>query len=47
MPIMRSSVLCGSQSGALVPDMHGSVLESRNIEILDTHVSHHDLGGCV
>ena len=47
MPIMRSAVLCGSRSGDLVPDLHGSVPESGDIGILATHVSHHDLGGCV
>ena len=40
MPIMRSTVLCGSHSGDLVPDLHGSVPESGDIEILDTHVSY-------
>ena len=47
MPVMRSAVLCGFHSGDLVPDLHGSVLESEDIEILATHVSHHDLGVCV
>ena len=42
VPIMRSAVLCGSHSGDLVPDLHGSVAESRDIEILATHVSHHE-----
>ena len=42
MPIMRSAVLCGSRSGDLVPDLYGSVAESRDIEILATHVSHHE-----
>ena len=42
MPIMRSAVLCGSYSGDLVPDLHSSVLESRDIEILATRVSHCD-----
>ena len=42
MPIMRSTVLCGSHSGDLVPDLHGSVPESGDIEILDTHVSYCD-----
>ena len=45
MPIMRSAILCGSYSGDLVPDPHYSVPESGDIEILDTHVSPHDLGG--
>ena len=47
MPIMRSAVLCGSHSGDLVPDLHGSVPESGDIEILATHVSHHDLCVCL
>ena len=42
MPIMRSAVLCGPHSGDLVPDLHGSVSESGDIETLATHVSHHD-----
>ena len=42
MPITRSAVLCGSHSGDLVPDLHGSVPESGDIEILDTHVSYCD-----
>ena len=42
MPIMTSTVLCGSHSGDLVPDLHGSVLELGDIEILDTHVSYCD-----
>ena len=42
MPIMRSAVLCGSHSGDLVPDLHGSVPESGDFEILDTHVSYCD-----
>ena len=42
MPIMRSAVLCGSHSGDLVPDLHGPVPESGDIEILDTHVSYCD-----
>ena len=42
MPVMRSAVLCGSHSGDLVPDLHGSVPESGDIEILDTHVSYYD-----
>ena len=42
MPIRRSAVLCGSRSGDLVPDLHGSVPESGDIEILDTHVSYCD-----
>ena len=42
MLIMTSTVLCGSHSGDLVPDLHGSVLESGDIEILDTHVSYFD-----
>ena len=42
MPIMRSTVLCGSHSGDLVPDLHGSVSESGDIEILATHVSYCD-----
>ena len=41
MPIMTSAVLSGSHSVGLVPDPHGSVLESVDIEILATHVSHH------
>ena len=41
MPIMTSAVLSGSHSVGLVPDQHGSVSESGNIEILATHVSHH------
>ena len=40
MPIMRSAVFCGS--GDLVPDLHGSVPESGDIEILATHVSYCD-----
>ena len=40
VPIMRSAVLCGSYSGAIVPDPHDSVSESGDIEILDTHVSY-------
>ena len=40
--IMRSAVLCGSHSGDLVPDLHGPVLESGDIEIPDTHVSYCD-----
>ena len=47
MPIMRSAVLCVSHSGDLVPDPQCSVPESRDIEILATHVSHYDLGMCV
>ena len=47
MPIMRSAVLCGSHSGDLVPDPQCSVPESADLEILATHVSHHDLGMCV
>ena len=39
MPIARSAELCGSRSGDLVPDLRGSVPESGDIEILDTHVS--------
>ena len=46
-PIMRSAVLCVSHSGDLVPDPQCSVPESRDIEILATHVSHYDLGMCV
>ena len=42
MLIMASTVLCGSHSGDLVPELHGSVLESGDIEILDTHVSYCD-----
>ena len=38
---MTSAVLSASHSGGLVPDPHGAVLESGNIEILATHVSHH------
>ena len=34
--------MCGSHSGALVPDLHGPVPESGDIEILDTHVSYCD-----
>ena len=37
---MRSAVFCGSHSGGLVPDLHGSVPEFGDIEILDTHVSY-------
>ena len=37
MPIMRSAVLSGPDSGDLVPDLHGSVPESG-----DTHVSYCD-----
>ena len=40
MPIM-TSVVSGSHSGGLVPDPDNSVLESGDIEILATHVSHH------
>jgi len=40
MPIMTYAVLSGSHSVSLVPDPHSSVLESRDIEILATHVSH-------
>ena len=39
MPIMRSAVLCGSHSGDIVPNPHGSVPD---IEIVDTHVSYCD-----
>ena len=42
MTITRSAELCGSHSGNLVPNPHGSVLESGNIEIVDTHVSYCD-----
>ncbi len=42
MPIMRSAVMCGSHSGDLVPDLHGPLLESGDIEISDTHVSYCD-----
>ena len=42
MPIMRSTVLCGSHSGDLVPYLHSSVPESGDIEILATHVSYCD-----
>ena len=42
MPIMMSTVLCGSHSGDLVPDLHGLVPESGDIEILATHVSYCD-----
>ena len=42
MPITRSAVLCGSHSGDVVPDLHGSVPESGDIEILDLHVSYCD-----
>ena len=42
MPIMRTAVMSGSHLGDLVPDLHGSVPESRDIEILDTHVSYCD-----
>ena len=42
MPIMRSAVLRGSHSGDLVPDLHGPVLESGDIEIPDLHVSYCD-----
>ena len=42
MPIMRSAILCASHLGDLVPYLHGSVLESGDIEILDTHVSYCD-----
>ena len=41
MPVMRSAVLSGSHLVDFVPDPHGSVLESVDIEILATHVSHH------
>ena len=42
MPIMRSAVLCGFHPGDVVPNLHDSVPESGGIEILPTHVSHHD-----
>ena len=42
MPIMRSAVMSGSHLGDLVPDLHGSVPESGDIEILDTCVSYWD-----
>ena len=45
--IIRSAVLCGSHSGDLVSEPHCSLPESGDTEILATHVSHHDLGGCV
>ena len=38
MPIIRSAVFCGSDD--VVPDLHGSVPESGDIEIPDTHVSY-------
>ena len=41
-PIMRFAILCGSHSGAFVPDLHGSVPESGDNEILATHVSYCD-----
>ena len=36
------AVLSGSHSGGFVPDPHCSVFESGDIEILATHVSHHN-----
>ena len=41
MPIVTSAVLSGSHSVGLVPDPHGSVSESGDIENLTTHVSRH------
>ena len=38
---MRSAVLCGSNLGD-VPDPHGSVSKSEDIEIRATHVSYFD-----
>ena len=38
---MTSAVLSGSHLVGLVPDPHGSVSESVDIEILVTHVSQH------
>ena len=43
MPIMSSAVLSGSHSDGLVPDPHGSVLESGDTKTLATHVSRHYL----
>ena len=42
MPIMTSTVLCGSHSGDLVPVLHRPVPKSGDIEIPDTHVSYCD-----